>query len=277
MERDIDPASWVPHLPSIPVGGKRRYSHDCGEGRPLVVFRGELESSAYCHRCGTHARHREVLSLEEQLRLQKRREDADKAARGSVELPECTSRDPGTWPAALRNWFYRQGLGPAHLAALGLYYSEAMDRCVLPIADDTGAVVYWSARSAKATPKWLGPDVPKGGLVAVYGRGRGDRVVLTEDPLSAYKVGLECEAWCLFGTKLKDAVALALLQDERVVATWLDDDQGRRNGSNPGQESALKMRARLRALGKDVTNITSARDPKYLTRAQIRERLWSTE
>lgn len=272
-ERHIDPASWVPHLPSIPIGGKRRYPHDCGEGRPLVVFRGELESSAYCHRCGEVAYHQEQLSIADRLRLQAETRAAENSARASLELPEDHKRDPGEWPANLRNWFYKMGMGPAHLSAMGLYYNSDMDRVVLPILDEQRQVVYWTARHATRTPKWIGPDVPKNGLVAKYGVGKGDAVVLTEDPMSAYKVGLVTEAWCLFGTKLKDSVLLALLHEPRRVITWLDDDTGRRNGSNPGQDAAQKMRARLKSMGKKVQNITSEKDPKGHTVAYIRSKL----
>lgn len=275
MSDRIDPSFWVHHLPTIPVGGKRRYPHDCGEGRTLVVFHNEPESSCYCHRCGSVGYHMQHLSVADALALQEKSKAAENAARTSLELPQVDSRDPGQWPAVLRNWFYKMGLGPAHISALGLYHNKDMDRIVLPILDEDRKVVYWTARSASRTPKWLGPDVPKHGLVARYGTGKGDAVVLTEDPLSAYKVGLVCEAWCLFGTKLKDAVALQLLNDPRRVVTWLDDDQGRRNGSNPGQDAAQKMRSRLRALGKDVANVTSDKDPKYLTRQRIRELLWT--
>jgi hypothetical protein len=219
------------------------------------------------------AYHREHLSIADRLRLQEQSRAAENAARASLQLPEAHDRDPGNWPANLRNWFYKMGLGPAHIAALGLYYNRDMDRVVLPILDADRRVVYWTARHATRTPKWLGPDVPKHGLVAKYGVGRGAAVVLTEDPMSAYKVGLVTEAWCLFGTKLKDSVLFALLNEPRRVVTWLDDDRGRSNGSNPGQEAALKMRTRLRAMGKAVDNITSEKDPKGHTTAYIRSKL----
>lgn len=270
-ERHIDPASWVPTLPSIPIGSKRRLAHDCGEGKPLVVFRGELESSAYCHRCNEVAYHRENLSIADRLRLQEKSRAAENAARASLELPEAHERDPGGWPANLRQWFYKLGLGPAHIAALGAYYNNEMGRVVLPILDENRQVVYWTARHATRSPKWLGPDAPKAGLVAKYGVGRGGVIILTEDPLSAYKVSLEAEAWCLFGTKLHDAVLLALLKDPRPVALWLDNDQGRSNGKNPGQDAAAKIRARLRAMGKTVFNVVSDADPKKYPRSRIKE------
>lgn len=271
MSERLDESEWVPHLPHIPLGGRKRIPHDCGEGRPLVVFRNDPESSAYCHRCGKVGYHERVMSLEERLAMQQKQLAADKAARDSMELPAVSHQDPADWPQALKVWFYRMGLGPAHIAALGAYYNSEMDRAVLLIRDAAGRVVYWTARHAHRAPKWLGPDVPKHGLVARFGVGKGDSIVLLEDVLSAYKVGLVCEAWCLFGTKLKDSVLAELLNDPRPVVTWLDDDRGRPGGKNPGQDSARQMRNRLRALGKEVRNATSERDPKYLPRDRIEE------
>lgn len=276
MADRLDQSEWVHHLPHIPVGGRKRIPHDCGEGRPLVVFHNDPESSAYCHRCGKVGYHERVMSLAERLEAQEKAGAADRKARGSLELPACTSADPADWPQDLRNWFYRMGLGPAHLAALGAYYSAEMTRVVLPIIQG-GRAVYWIARSVSRSPKWLTPDVPKGELILKYGEGKGDAVVILEDPLSAYKVGLVCEAWCLFGTKLRDGVVHALLVDPRPVATWLDDDHSHYSGKNPGQEAALLMRKRLRALGKEVTNVTSERDPKFLSRQRIAEELCSTK
>lgn len=270
MAERLDHSEWVHHLPHVANGGRKRVPHDCGEGRPLVVFKGDPESSAYCHRCGKVGKFVREMSLAEKLEHDARKASAERQARASVALPAAGSSNPGDWPRGLRNWFYKMGLGPAHLSALGAYYSQEMDRVVLPLHQE-GKAVYWIARSVTRSPKWLTPDVPKGDLILKYGEGRGDKVVILEDPLSAYKVGLQCEAWCLFGTKLKESVLLALLEDPRPVATWLDDDHSHYSGKNPGQEAALVMRRRLRALGKDVLNKKSDRDPKYLDREQIRE------
>lgn len=273
MAERLDHSEWVHRLPSIPVGGRRRYTHDCGEGKPLIVFHNEPEASAYCWRCGKVGYYERQMSAQEKLALLERQKHADTRMRATVELPPCTEADPGKWPAKLRNWFYRMGLGPAHLTALGCYYNAEMDRVVLPIRDKDGKPVMWTARSSWASPKWIGPQVSKMGMVVRYGVGRGDRIVLLEDPLSAYKVGLVTEAWCLLGTKLHDAVVLELLNDPRPVVTWLDDDKGRPGGYNPGQEAAAAMRRRLVSLGKPVGNMKSDRDPKYLPRKLLEDHL----
>lgn len=188
-------------------------------------------------------------------------------------MPECSTRELSEYPSELKLWLYRMGISQVHADALGLYYNDDMHRFVLPIVNDSKEVVFWTARSQTRQPKWMSPAVPKNGLVAVFGKGKGDKIILNEDPLSAYKVGMVNEAWCLFGTKLHDRVVTRLLNSGKPVATWLDDDRGRWHGANPGQEAAQKMRARLRALGEEVMNITSDRDPKYLTRVQLQEKL----
>lgn len=269
MADRLDESEWVHHLPNIPIGGRKRLPHDCGEGRPLVVFRKEPESSAYCHRCGKVGYHERLMSLAERIAAQEKAKAADNAARASLDLPANTSSDPSDWPADLRNWFYRCGLGPAHLSALGAYYNEDLERCVLPIRDSAGKVVYWSARHASRSPKWLGPDVSKGNLDVRWGK--GDVIVLCEDVLSSYKVGLVFESTPLFGTKVNDRLINRLLEDTRPVGVWLDNDLGRSTGANPGQEAAGVLIRRLRALGKQCFNVVSDRDPKFYSRTKIEE------
>lgn len=272
MKEHLAAEDWEPYLSSMRDGETRRVPHFCGEGSPLKITKG-IVSTAYCFRCGLHGRHEETLSLQQRLALQAQENAADAQLAGSIQLPICSTRDMASYPSELKLWLYRMGISQPHADMLGLYYTEPSHRVVLPILNDRREVIFWSARSQTRQPKWMSPPVPKNGLVAVFGKGKGDKIVLNEDPLSAYKVGLVNEAWCLFGTKLHDRVINRILNDGRRVVTWLDDDRGRRNGSNPGQDAARSMRSRLRALGETVLNITSDRDPKFLSRQEIQEKL----
>ena len=67
------------------------------------------------------------------------------------------------------------------------------------------------------------------GLVAKYGS--GDWIAITEDVLSAAKVGGVSEAWALLGTVLSSSRALALAEARRPVLLMLDDDPAGRRGA----------------------------------------------
>jgi DNA primase len=85
--------------------------------------------------------------------------------------------------------------------------------------------VFWQARSLdKRQPKYLAPAIGKKDAVPKYGR--ASMVTLTEDILSAYKVGLVAEGWALLGTSISDACLAALVQRGQPVNLWLDPDAG---------------------------------------------------
>jgi hypothetical protein len=272
MSDELPDSDWLPHAERLKVGTRARISHDCGEGSPLLITRMHDKSTAYCFRCGGRGFKREHESLEAKLIRTTAERGAERKVRATVELPQPQVYDTTEWPLVDKVWFFKMGLSLRMIGELKMYWCPAIGRVVLPIMEDDRPI-YWTARSSSQAPKWLTPDVPKDGLVARYGVGTGDSIVLCEDPLSAYKVGLVTEAWSLLGTKLHNRVLMQLIERGQRVVTWLDDDRGRHDGSNPGQTAARKIAARLRAFGVDCRNITSDRDPKYYPTDYIKEAL----
>ncbi len=274
MSLRLEEHEWLPQAEQALQGGRTRArgNHTCGDPGSLMLSRDGNEMAAYCFRCGRSGSKREQESPAARIERMRSEQQADDEARASIDLPEPRVYTLSEWPVDAALWFYKMGLSPSMIEELGLYWCPKLGRVVLPIMED-GRAVFWTARSHKRTPKWLGPLQPKRGLVARYGVGKGDTIVLTEDPLSAYKVGRINEAWSLLGTKLHPRHIVALAATGKRVATWLDDDKGRRGGKNPGQEAAKEIGARLSAYGMDVRNITSDRDPKYYNTTFIRSKL----
>ncbi len=101
-------------------------------------------------------------------------------------------------------------------------------------------------------PKALNPTVNREGLVAKYGG--GDWIALTEDILSAAKVGGVGEAWALLGTVLSYSTALALSEAGRPVLLMLDDDPAGRRGAAEAAKtlSLLGVRNHQVYFGKDT-------------------------
>lgn len=269
----LELSEWFPQADGLLPGQRKRGDHTCGDPGTLLLSRdSDGRYSAYCFRCGRRGSFREQESLEQKLNRIKQEASADIEAQRSMQLPEPRVRDTREWPVADKLWFYKMGLSPSRIEKLGLYWCPKIGRVVLPIVKD-GEVVYWTARAQGRTPKWIGPNADKRGLTARYGVGKGDTIVLTEDPLSAFKVGLVTEAWSLLGTKLHPTVLLELSRSGKRVAVWLDDDRGRKGGRNPGQEAAAQIMRLLLSVGVDARNITSPRDPKYFPTDYIKEKL----
>lgn len=178
----------------------------------------------------------------------------------TVALPEPRQPNPQLWPAHARVWLYKAGLSNDDIEALGFYYCDRLQRVVMPVYHD-GTLLYWQARGFnKDRAKYINPIVPKDTLVARFGK--GDTLVLTEDILSAHKVGKVAEAWALMGTALTDGVANLIAARGKPVLIMLDPDKA-------GIKARGKIYKQLGALGVDVRIARLLKDPKLLTKEEL--------
>lgn len=267
----LDPKTWTHYTDNLPAGRSVRRAHDCGEGMPLkVTHRTDGTYFAYCHRChepGYLAA--PPLSLAERLALIRNKSAADTVAMRSVSLPGPMVRDVDDWPDRYKVWFYKAGLSRADVGRLGAYYHKDMDRAVVPVLNAAGAVCFWQARSLdKSVPKYLAPDMGLAGKGAVIPKfrpaGPSDSITLTEDLLSAYKIGKVSEAWCMLGTAPSTHLIDGLLRRKVKVNVWLDPDAA-------GQRASKIVVNQLRAYGLEVLWIKSTMDPKMHSLVEIRQ------
>jgi hypothetical protein len=257
---------WWKAAENLEVGQRRRVGHYCGEGTPLLVSRDLDGYRAFCFRCNDAASERPPAeTLGERLtRLAKQGASDSLVISSGVALPQPALYDLSKWPVAAKLWLYKAGLGAFEIEQLGAFYHEATGRVVLPVRMD-GNVVFWQARSVDGRqPKYLAPHADRSKILACYGHAKS--VTLCEDILSAFKVGLEAEGWSLMGTVANDYAIQRLLQRGLPVNVWMDPDK-------PGQTAASKIRKRLSAVGLRVRNVVSNKDPKLMTRQQIKELL----
>lgn len=172
------------------------------------------------------------------------------------------------WPEQSRLWLVKSGLTSGDLPRLGAYYHPPSERVVLPVLGPSGHTVFWQARATdKRLPKYLAPPIDKAHTVPMYGS--ASEVTLTEDILSAYKVGLVGEGWSMMGTSLSKPSLSLLIARQCKVNVWLDPDAA-------GNKGATKTLAMLRASGVVARKIISRADPKLLSRAEIKELLCLT-
>lgn len=222
---------------------------------------------AHCFRCNDSAFIKDERTLAERIAALAQAKVADAEAI-KPELPQPRERDVQQWPKAARVWLYKAGLSNDAIERLGFYWHPVTQRVVMPVFDD-GELVYWQARSLNPNvPKYINPAVVRGTVVPRYGRG-GPCIVLTEDILSAVKVGYVNEAWSIMGTSLPDKVALQLVQAARPVLVMLDPDDAGRKGT-------AKIIDQLRLLGLQVGTFMGRADPKLLSLKEIECALTST-
>ena len=255
------PANVLALVEQLKLGHKRRVDHDCGDGRTMVVSRNDRGVSYWCHRCHTKGWITAERSLAERIAALSEANEWDGAAQESLELPGPDKLDPQDWPDKPRVWLYQAGFSNDEIRRHGWYWNPRLERVILPVKVD-GKTIYWQGRGFDpCLPKALNPTVNRAGLVAKYGQ--GSVLCLTEDILSAAKVGAVTEAWALLGTVVTDSVLTAVAERTSRVAMMLDDDPA-------GRAGARIASARLAMLGVDVRQIYFGRDPKLVARKDIR-------
>ena len=262
-------ASWLPIAEklSLQPGRSRRVDHDCGGGRTLLLSRDDNKLKAYCFRCNDGDSTVVAEPLADRVARLARAQRADATALAPKAPPPDGERDPAKWPAAARLWFARAGLHSGDIGRLQARLDPSTGRVVLPLGGG-----YWQGRAVQPgqQPKYIAPyDVPK-----VYPKyGSADRITLTEDVLSAYKVGRVMEGWCMLGTSLPHDLFVLILRSGKGVNVWLDNDLPPAWTVNRGQVAASKVCKQLRAAGVDVRNIVTNKDPKLIPYDSIKELL----
>lgn len=268
--------SWLPQAQALALGERASGQHECGEGRKLLVEHKEDGWAAWCYRCsdaGWHPKPRP--SLAERIKALTEQRSKDAAIRATIRPPMPAVFDTRQWPECAQVWLYRAGFDREWIEDIGFYWCPEAKRLVMPVLDDAGALVFWQARGFDpARPKYLSPDmagspkpVYKAAPIRAVADFQSDVLCITEDILSANKVGQVCHGWSILGTSLtplseREIVELAPSR----VWVWLDPDDA-------GIKGRRKIVPRLRALGIDAKSVRAELDPKCYPLDEIRKKL----
>ena len=256
---------WLEVARQLPLGHKRRIAHDCSTDRDMLVSHSEGGYSAYCFRCGPvgfegHG----YQTLEELNRINELNTQAQEPQ--SNELPADFTTEI---PQEHILWLARGGISAHRAKCVGIGWSDSMHRIVIPVYDGSGTLVYWQARAIRKwqTPKYTNPPVTKATLLYwthPNTSGSKARVVVTEDILSAIRIGKHVTSASILGTKTSDSQA-AQLSEYDQVDYWLDPDQAGHVGAIAGTRK-LGLVTNTSILGKDCEV-----DPKNLSDRAIRD------
>ena len=262
----LDPREFKAIGTPLAIGKRVRADHSCGDGRTLVVSKNAAGVSAYCHRCHAKGFVPTTISLAERIARLAAGTTADTEAQQQLDPPAPAVTDPQEWPDAARLWLYMGGFSNDEIKKHGWYWNPRMQRVILPVRKD-GQTIYWQGRGFdKDRQKALNPVVNREGLVVEFGDAACPWVAVTEDILSAAKVGGVGRAMALLGTVLARSTALSLADDGRPVFLMLDDDPAGRRGA--AQASKL-----LSVLGVKHWQVYFGKDPKLVPRAEILNRI----
>ncbi|WCA46212.1 DNA primase [Caulobacter phage DCM] len=260
MRETLDPAGWLELAQALPEGTRGTADHDCGTGKKLVIDHKVGGWGAYCYRCGLPGWvPKPPESLAQRIARLGAQRAEEQAVRGSLDLPTPANSNPRTWPLEARVWLYKVGFSNDDIESLGFFYHERTKRVVMPSLNE-GKLVYWQARGFNPDfAKYINPQVnPK--PVAKYGS--GPVLVLTEDMLSAAKVGMLTEAWSLLGTKISTATVVEIMRLRKPVVIWLDPDQA-------GIDGSAAVYKALTVSGVNARVVRTQQDPKLHSKKEI--------
>lgn len=264
------PSEWEAIASALPVGRSRKIGTGCSNSPALRVSNEPTMLRAYCFACGQTSVVQKVLTMQEQLAQLASQKAEEQAVKGYWYYAPAGEKDPRSWPLLARCWPLKAGLTYPEIQQMGLTYSEALRRVIIPVGD------WWQGRAidrltlpseGRPPSKYLSPmrEPPAG-----FHYGSTGPLVLTEDCLSAFKVSL-CGArgWPVLGTKLPDRRLGALVKAAREsgrVLLWLDPDPA-------GRKAAAKFTSLLEMYGVATRDVVSSKDPKLHAREEIQHEL----
>lgn len=252
---------WLALAKTLPLGGQARTAcyEGCGADASQIVSHNDRGYSRYCFRCKENAFEAHGLrsiSLLDHARMSRIITDMH-----DLKLPDDFTHDVPT-KAAL--WYYRFGISAEVARSYGIGYTPGLHRVVIPVYED-GALVTMQMRAVDkfTQPKYLNPS-GKHMQRCLFESGVSNGVtVITEDILSAIKVGRVHHATSILGTNMSDVRALKIAQKNHVALIWLDGDKA-------GIEGAIHARNQLLMQNVEVHMIRTPKDPKTYSLDEIR-------
>lgn len=249
------------------VGQSIRVPHKvCSPCRDMIVTRKQTGVHAYCFRCKESMWYSPESYTREDLSLIKKK-SLDTVSNGKLPDDFTTSI-----PVEKRVWFYKYGVTDALISKHGFGYSPSLDRLVMPYYNKSGSLAFMQMRSndPTAVPKYvsmvntqcmfevntLNPLLP-------------EAVVLTEDILSAVKVGQVQTSASLLGTSFLPGYTDSPYinnNEHTLFILWLDPDKA-------GKVGSATIAKKLSLLGKRTYVLETERDPKCYSKEQIRNLL----
>lgn len=254
-------SEWLDEAKGMPEGVRKRINHTCGGGRTMIISHDAEGFGCHCFRCNDGASMKHGLRPINKLFVSRE----ENKYRERVAMPDDCVRmlECDDTPAIV--WLCQAGITERMMDEYRIMYSPNMRRVILPVYRGT-ELVFTQARAVHGEkPKYLNPIADRQSILfesmPTYG---DDRVVLTEDILSAIRVGEHVKTISLMGTSITHAQANQLTRFKRI-SIWLDGDEA-------GVKGAGAVRKMMSGIV-PVDTILTTNDPKQYTNREIKEYL----
>jgi Toprim-like len=270
-----DDPVWLATAKTLKAGRRIRIEC-CALDKSLMVSNEERGYRAYCFRCGPRGfvAHGD-FSIDQ---LRRRRDEFALLQEAHVRLPYDFTTEI---PANEAVWLYRAGISTALAKHYRFGFSASLKRVVLPVYRDSTLVGFTARSTINAKPKYIermsSPSSavffadPATALPAEddWCEASGPDLVITEDILSAVRVGrIARRCVALLGTSANEH-QLEITEGCETIALWLDPDRA-------GKKAAFKLGRTLSLQGYKTVTIRTGQDPKFYSNREIRRLLLST-
>lgn len=268
---------WVEQAKALPCGRQLRVQC-CGDDRSRVISHQEKGYSTTCFRCGKQPNEWVAKGVRTYAEMKQQRAELDeyRNQKGAVRLPDDYSTEI---PAIGMQWFLKAGVSVKTAEHYKFGWSDKLGRVVIPVYNDQDELIAVQCRGVHPDqkPKYLNQmgqyndgkyfhsdwSIPK---VKEY-----DPIIITEDILSAIRVGSSYRAISTLGTYLSPKVALEAVRasEGQPVLIWYD-------GDSAGKKGAIRAYNQLSSMT-DCKILTSEHDPKTYGKDYIQEFIAFTE
>lgn len=215
-----------------------------------------LDGHAHCFACGRHEHSQVTMdTLRQLVEREKQSDDID----DSLNFPQdFIPLNNALYGKEGSRWIGSYCITCAEIERFSIGWSQNRRMLIFPVYDKEGTLIFWQGRNFEAGPKYL-TFGEKSDILHLVGNPKSGTLVVTEDMVSAIKVGRTYQAASLWGAEM----SLQLIQkaashfDDLVI--WLDNDKLRQ-----------AVRIALRASQYIPTSVVdSALDPKDYTTETI--------
>lgn len=256
---------WYAVAKQLKPGQKRRIKC-CNQNSTMVVTNGNRGYSGYCFRCGSSPFKPHGLKS---IGFYRELEESKKYNQETdVSLPKDFIL-ANEMPDAACLWLLQYGITLETAASYGIGYSASQNRIIMPVYYD-GKLTCTQARAVdnQQKPKYLNKEYGGGNSIFyAHNLNTSNYIVVTEDILSAIKVGGVAKACSILGTNMTGVKAMRLAAEYEQVILWLDSDEA-------GVDGAEKAKRELHMQGVEhVIIICTALDPKCLPHSKIKSTL----
>lgn len=253
---------WKDTAKALPMGRRIR-TQCCSASSTLLLTHTERGYSAYCFRC--KFKDWEGHGVRSIAEINKHRKELLSLRSATlVALPfDFTLKVP----SKQATWYTSKGISPELVAKYGFGWSEYFQRIVLPVYDFEGNLIAYQLRSTDPNERnrYISVNGMNRGALFWSSRPNG-AVIVTEDMLSAIKVGTVAPAVSLLGSAITGERAANIARECNKAIIWLDNDKA-------GKLGTMETVKQLQMQGVQCWRIESENDPKSYAKEQIKEHI----